>query len=293
MQRSDLVRLVVLAAIWGFSFLFIRILAPILGPLWTAESRVSIAGVFLLGLLLLRGQKFELAKYWRQYLVLGLLSAGLPFMLYAYAGLTLPPGYSAILNATSPLWGALVGAMLLGEALTARKLGGMALGLLGVALLVRLGPVKFTPEVLIASLCCLLAAICYGFAGAYTKLHAGMLSPMQMAVGAQLGAAVLLLPILPLEPVRAAVTPFVVLIILITAIVCSALAYLLYFQLLSNVGPSKALTVTFLIPLFALLWGFLFLHEPVTLTTLVGCAGVVLATWLVMVPGKSVALVKP
>lgn len=286
MRRSDLVRLITLAAIWGASFLFIRMVAPVLGPLWTAEGRVGIASAGLLLLLLARGQRLDLRKYWREYLILGVLNSGLPFVLYAYAALSIPSGYSAILNATSPLWGALIGAALLGEKLTSRKLLGMALGVTGVAFLVRLGPVAFNRDVLIAALCCLGAAICYGFAGAYTKLRAGMLAPLQMATGSQIGAALILLPALPLMPVRGTVTPFIILIVVALALLCSAVAYLLYFRLMSNVGPSKALTVTFLIPLFALLWGFLFLNEHISITTLIGCGGVVAATWLVAGPSR-------
>lgn len=284
MQRNDLIRLISLAAIWGASFLFIRIVAPVLGPLWTAEGRVAIAAFALLVFMRLRGQSLDLRRYWGQYLILGLLNSALPFVLYAVAALSIPSGYSAILNATSPIWGALIGAALLGEALTSRKWLGMVLGIIGVAFLVRLGPVQFNHDVLIAALCCLGAAICYGFAGAYTKLKANTLAPMQMAAGSQLGAALLILPLLPLAPIRAEVTPFIMLIVVALALLCSALAYLLYFRLMSNVGPSKALTVTFLIPLFALLWGFLFLHEHIALTTLIGCAGVVAATWLVAGP---------
>src|SRR6478735_11052023 len=169
MRHADLTRLLVLAAIWGASFLFMRLIAPVLGALWTAELRVALAGVAMLAFMAATKRAMHFRANWRQYLILGTLNSALPFALFSYAALTLPAGYSAIVNATSPLWGALVGAVVLGEKLTARKLAGLAIGVVGVAFLVRLGPAQFSPQVMIAALACLTAALCYGIAGAYSK----------------------------------------------------------------------------------------------------------------------------
>ncbi|WP_334187752.1 DMT family transporter [Noviherbaspirillum sp.] len=282
MRSADLFRLILLAAIWGASFLFLRIVAPALGPLWTAESRVAIAGAAMLLFILAGGRSMHFGTSWRQYLILGTLNSALPFALFSYAALTLPAGYSAILNATSPLWGALVGAAVLGETLTARKITGLLIGIAGVAFLVRLGPAQFSPQVMVAAAACVLAALCYGIAGAYSKKASSGIAPPQMATGSQLGAALVLLPFLPLSPIRGEVTPMVIMIALVLALLCSAVAYFIYFRLIADLGPTKALTVTFLIPLFALIWGALFLGEAVTLNMLIGCAMVVLATWLVV-----------
>jgi len=282
MRSADLIRLLVLAAIWGASFLFMRIVAPVLGALWTAEVRVAVAGIAMLGFMLLTGRAMQFRVHWKQYLVLGTLNSAMPFALFSYAALTLPAGYSAILNATSPLWGALVGAAVLGETLTARKVAGMVTGVAGVAFLVRLGPAEFSPQVLLSALACVAAALCYGIAGAYSKKKSSGIAPPMMATGSQLGAALVLLPFLPLSPIRGEVTPFVMMIALMLALLCSAVAYFIYFRLIADVGPTKALTVTFLIPLFALVWGAVFLHEEINFNTLVGCALVVLATWLVV-----------
>ena len=282
MRRADLIRLLVLAAIWGASFLFMRLIAPVLGALWTAELRVALAGMAMLAFMAVMKRAMHFRTNWRQYLILGTLNSALPFALFSYAALTLPAGYSAIVNATSPLWGALVGAVALGEKLTARKLAGLTIGVVGVAFLVRLGPAQFSPQVMIAALACLAAALCYGIAGAYSKKKSAGIAPPQMATGSQIGAALVLLPFLPLSPVRGEITPFVLLITSMLALLCSAVAYFIYFRLIADLGPTKALTVTFLIPLFALLWGALFLHEAINLNTLIGCALVVLATWLVV-----------
>jgi drug/metabolite transporter (DMT)-like permease len=286
MRPSDLLRLLTLAAIWGASFLFMRILAPVLGALWTAQLRVAIAGIAMLAFMLMTKQAMQVGRHWQSYLVLGVFSSALPFVLFAYAALTLPSGYSAILNATSPLWGALLGAALLGEKLSARKIAGLLIGVVGVACLVRLGPVQFTTQVGLAALACVMAALCYGIASTYSKKKSPGIPAPLMATGSQLAAAAVLLPFLPVSPLPAVPTPFIVAAVLTLALLCSAIAYFLYFRLIVDIGPAKALTVTFLIPLFALLWGALFLQEAITLQTLIGCALVILATWLVVFQKK-------
>lgn len=281
MRQSDFIRLLLLAAIWGASFLFMRVIAPVLGPIWTAELRVGLAGLALCVWMLFLREPLPALRQWKQYLLLGAASSGFPAVLYSYAALHVPAGYSAIMNATTPLWGALMASLFLGEKLTQRKLAGMFTGVLGVALLVKLGPVTLNTEVLLALLACSMATICYALAGVYTKKLSVSGSPTLLATASQVGAAVMLLPALPFSPVHAAPSVQVVLAMAALALICSALAYLLYFRLISDVGPTRALTVTFLIPLFALIWGAVFLNEHITLSTLAGCAAVVLATWLV------------
>lgn len=281
MPFADLIRLLALAAIWGASFLFLRIVAPALGTFWTAELRVAIAGAAMLLFLLATRRGLAVRAHWRDYLVLGLFNSALPFSLYAFAAVTLPAGYLAIVNATSPLWGVLVGAAMLGETPTPRKLAGLAAGVAGVVLLVRLGPAPTTPRLLVASAAGVGAAVSYAFAGALSKKATQRLSPLSMATGSQLGAAVCLLPFaLPSAP-PAAPGSTVIGALLGLALVCTSVAYVLYFKLIATVGPTRALTVTFLIPLFALFWAALLLHEPVTVNMLAGCAMVAVATWLV------------
>jgi drug/metabolite transporter (DMT)-like permease len=288
MRRADLIRLLSLAAIWGASFLFMRIIAPVLGPLWTVEIRVSVAGFAMLAWLFATGKKMAFARNWKVYLTLGILNSALPFSLFAYAALKLPAGYSAIVNATSPLWGALVGAVVLKEALTGRKVAGLIAGIAGVAFLVRLGPEEFNLQIAVGALACLAAAFCYGLAGAYAKLNSAGIGAPMLATGSQLGAALVVLPTLPWAPMHSEPTGYVLLFALMLALLCSAVAYFIYFRLMTDIGPTKTLTVTFLIPIFALLWGGIFLHEEFNLNSLIGCALVGLATWLVLFGAKPV-----
>ncbi len=289
MRSSDLLRLFGLAAIWGASFLFMRIIAPVLGAFWTAEIRVGLAGLALIAWMLVSKQPIIFRQHWKSFLILGAISTALPAVFYAYAAQHIPAGYSAIMNATSPLWGAVMAAIFLGEQFTLRKMLGMLVGVLGVAMLVRLGPVEWSTELLLALLACSAATICYALAGVYTKKLSVNVNPVLMATASQVGGALFLLPSLPFSPLPGNVTSTVALAAVALALLCSAIAYLLYFRLIHDIGPTKALTVTFLIPLFALLWGNIFLNEAITFNTMMGCAGVVLATWLVAFAPKKFA----
>jgi drug/metabolite transporter (DMT)-like permease len=284
MRSADIFRLFILAAIWGASFLFMRIIAPVLGPLWTAESRVFIAGIAMLALMAWRGRKMDFRTNWKPYFIVGLLNSAVPFALFSYAALTLPAGYSAIVNATTPLWGAVMGAIMLGERFTVRKAMGLAIGVIGVSFLVRLGPAQFTPQLVLAALACGVATFCYGIAGAYSKRASTHIAAPLMATGSQLAGAIALLPFLPLMPVRGEITPLVAVSVAGLALLCSAVAYFIFYDLIAKIG-TRTLSVTFLIPLFALLWGAIFVHETINANMLAGCALVVVATWLVVFEG--------
>jgi drug/metabolite transporter (DMT)-like permease len=225
-----------------------------------------------------------LRRHWKAYAIIGLLNSAIPFALFSYAALTLPAGYSAIVNATTPLWGAVMGAIMLGECFTLRKGIGLATGVIGVSFLVRLGPAQFTPQLVLAALACAAATFCYGIAGAYSKKTSKHIAAPLLATGSQLAGAILMMPLLPLASPHGAVTPLVLASIAALALLCTAVAYFIYYDLIANIG-TRALSVTFLIPLFALLWGALFLDETVNASMLTGCGIVVVATWLVVFEG--------
>ena len=276
MKAPDLARLLLLAALWGGSFIFIRIAAPVLGPIVLVTIRVLLAGAALLVYALVTRSELELRARWRQYLTIGALNSAIPFVLISTAELQLPASLAAILNATSPLFGAVIAAIWIKDPLTRKKIVGLALGLMGVSVLVGWSPTKLTPVVLLAVGASLLGAAFYGLASVYTKAKVVGAQPIGMATGSQLAAGLLLLPFVPFSIPHGQPSITVVLCVLALALFCTALAYLLYFRLIVDVGPAKALTVTFLVPIFGTLWGALFLGEQVTLSTLLGC-GVVLA----------------
>ena len=281
MKRSDLLRLFLLAAIWGASFLFFRVAAPVLGPLVTAESRALIGGLALL--LYYRAIKVDLEfkSHWRAYLIIGTLNSALPFSLFAFASMHLSASYSVILNASAPLWGAVFSAVWLDERLTIRKLLGLVTGVAGVALVMRFGLPQPTPMLAWASGACILGTMCYAIAGIYMRKYPVKLTSQGLAAGSLLGAAAVILPLVPLAPPAGMPTAAVILSILALSLLCSTVAFVIYFRLIADVGPTKALTVTFLMPAFGMLWGALLLDEKITWVMLAGCGLILVGTSVV------------
>ena len=289
MRPLDMFRLLALAAIWGASFLFLRIIAPVLGTFPTAFFRVLLATAGLLVILLLLRTRWDFRGKLGLCLVLGVINSGLPFALYSVAAQLVPAGYSAIFNATTPMMGVLIGALFFTEELTLAKIIGVFSGLGGVALLMRIGPVPFDTELLLGALACLGATACYGFGGFLTRrwINQGEgLDSEVVAFGSQLGAALCLLPLFGLSLLNAPPVNWgdstVWLGLLGLGLVCTAFAYILYFRLLADIGPVKTLTVTFLIPPFGVLWGVIFLDEPLSWAYVQGGALIALALWLIL-----------
>jgi drug/metabolite transporter (DMT)-like permease len=283
MRASDLLRLVTLAAIWGGSFLFARIAVPSLGAAWLTELRVALAGVIMTIYALSIGVRLEPRRNWQHYLFLGTVNTAIPWGLYAYAAHYINASYLGILNATTPWFAALFGALWLGERFTWRKGAGLAIGVVGVALVVGLGPLEANMQVVIASLACIGSAGLYALSGTYVKLRAKGVPQMGMTAGSLIVATISLWPFLPgALPVQALLDWKVAVAVLGISLVCSAAAYVMYFRLLADVGPTKSLTVAFLIPVFATLWGAVFLGEPVGVTTVLGGAVILIGTALVL-----------
>jgi drug/metabolite transporter (DMT)-like permease len=284
MRSADIVRLLLLAVLWGASFVFIRVLAPVLGPVWVATARLLLAGsALVLGFLAMR-RPVDVARHWRAYLLVGILNSSLPFLLFAYAALTLPASYLVILNAALPLFGAVASAVWLGESLESRKIVGLAAGAAGVALVSGAGPVTPDATFAVAVAASLGAVLCYALAGVWLKRSGSALQPVAVAGWSQLLGGLALLPLAAFAPVRGEITVLIVVNVLLLALLCSAIAYVLYFRLIADVGPTRAMTVTFLMPAFGMLWGALFLGETITLAMLVGAALIVGGTAAVLRP---------
>ena len=280
MKPRDLLDLTLLAALWGGSFLFMRYAVPDFGVVPLIWLRVALASVCLLPLLLLKRQFGALRRQAGALTVMGLFNSGLPFLLIAWATLSITAGLASIMNAMTPVFTALIGALWLGDRLDGRRSLGLLLGLAGVALLAA-DKADFRPGgsgwAIVAML---LATACYGFAANHTRRYLQGVPALVNATGTQLVSALVLLPpALWSWPERMpGLGPWLAALVL--GVACSALAYLLFFRLIARVGASRAVTVTFLVPVFGTLWGALFLGEPVTVSMLAGGAVVLLGTGL-------------
>jgi len=280
-NAADYVRLVSLAAIWGASFIFMRIAAPVLGPVVTADARLAIGGLALLAWFRFTGFDARFAAFGRQYLAIGIVNCAIPFSLYAFASMHAPASLLSIINATAPMFGLVFGALLAAERVTARKLAGLALGMAGVGLIAQPGEFHGGPMFPWAVAAALGACCAYGLTGVVIKRWASGAPPHGVAVGSQLGAALVLVPLLPAFPPPGAVTPLVAASVLALGLLASAIALLLYFRLIADVGATRALTVTYLIPLFGVLFGTLLLGEALPASALAGGALIVAGTILV------------
>lgn len=270
-----------LAALWGGSFLFIRVGAPTLGPVVLMWLRVGIASAALGAFAALSRRRPAVAGKWKSYLVLGLLNAAVPFSLIAAAELRLSSSLAAILNATTPLFTALVTRVWTGDPLTPRKAGGLVLGILGVAVLVGWEPDRPDGRLLVSAAMSLLAACSYAVAGVYAARAFKGEHPLDMAIGQQLAATVILLPFACAALPRAAWSPVALMAVAALAVLCTAVAYLFFFALIRDVGPVRALSVTLLVPVFGTAWGALFLGEPLSWNVIAGLALVLCSVALV------------
>jgi drug/metabolite transporter (DMT)-like permease len=278
MSPRDFIQLLILASIWGSSFLFMRRAAPELGGVATAEIRVALAAIVLLVIALAKYQTLRL-EYWRSYFFIGMLNCAVPFSLFAVAAQRLPAGYLSVLNATAPAFGALAAAVLLRETLGVRRAAGLALGLLGVCTLVAFGPVPLSEGTILGIGAGLFASACYGIAVVYLTRLIREVPGITVAACTLSAAAFQLLPLLVMSPTKPATLDALSAVAML-GVFCTAVAYLIYFDLVQRISPSRALVVTFLIPVFASLWGWLFLGEPVTVRMMLGALVCLLGTWL-------------
>ncbi|NER80546.1 MAG: DMT family transporter [Leptolyngbya sp. SIO1D8] len=278
MKPLQIVELLILAAVWGGSFLFMRIAAPELGPIWLIGMRVLLAGLALLPLLIKQGLWQQLHRHWRPLLIVGLLNSALPFSLLAFASLSLPTGITAILNGTAPFFGVAVAFVWLHERLTVSQVLGLILGFAGVVVLVGLQETAITPAFGLAISAGLTAAAMYAIATPFIRLNLKGVPSLVIATGSQLSAAGWLIPLLPFTCPANLPSGNVVLAVLALALLSTSLAYIFYFRLIQAVGSTRALTVTYLIPLFAMLWGAIVLNEAITLAMVIGSGLILVGT---------------
>ena len=275
MRPQDLGRLVALAAMWGASYLFMRYAVPHLGSVLLIEMRLLLAGIALLAWVYLTGGVIDWARDWKAFVFVGVVGTAVPFVLIAQALTQIDASTGAILNSLSPLFASVVAALWIHERLTAAKLAGIALCLLGTAVLVGWTPAPMTPAQLGGAAMSVTATVLYGISIVFTKVKLKAASPIGISAATLLAAAAVLLlpsiaiaPPVPLSEVPAAAW----LALLGLALVSTTVAFIFYYRLVADVGPVKAITVTLLIPIFGMLWGVLFLGEPITPGRIAGCA---------------------
>ncbi|PKF79856.1 EamA family transporter [Vibrio sp. vnigr-6D03] len=280
MTAASFLRLLCLAAVWGASFLFMRIAANSFGPAYLIEFRVLFAAMSLLLASVFLKRRLILFQYPKHFLIIASFNTAMPFMLFAYAAQTLNASTLSILNSTAVIWGAVIAYFWHKTPLSLKGGLGLVLGVLGVAVLVGWDAVNIGKEATLPIIAGVMAASCYGVATNYAK-NAPKISSFDNAHGSMWGAVILVLPLLPWLPMPETPTVFEWSSVAVLGVLCTGLAYLLYFRLVTDIGPASTLSVTFLIPFFGILWGYLVLGEPIGFNTVIGTILVVSGTMLV------------
>lgn len=294
LTATDFARLGLLAAIWGASFIAMRIAVPEMGALLAADLRICLAALILFIFAKLKHIQINWRRNFRVYFLAGLFGAVLPFTLLSYAAHLLPAALLALLNATCPLFGAIFSALWLKESLSLCKLAGLVLGFGGVWLMVGGSAALECSPTLLAVSASILGPACFAIAGVLIKHHtcvhraaSDRISPLAMATGAMLAACLIVLPGLPFLIPSHLPSATSIGAVIALALFPSALAQILFIPLIARIGPTRAMSVSFLIPFFSMLWGFIFLHEAIGFDCLLGGAIVLAATALVMQSGQA------
>ena len=284
MKSTPTLELILLAAIWGASFLFMRIGSPEFGPILFMALRTSIAGLFLLPIVFFKHQQHLFSNHWGKIFIGSLFNTAIPFVLFGYATLSLSAGITATLNATTPMFAAIIAFIWFKDRLNITSIIGLFVGFFGVYLLMFDKITSGNSPVILPTLAIMLATLCYAIGANFTKRYLGAIKPLVLASGTQITASIILIPFavfyLPHHfPHTSAISAVILL-----GVLCTGIAYVIFFRLIANLGPTKAVSVTYLIPIFGLFWGHIFLKEQITPWIIVGgcfiLAGVGLTTGL-------------
>jgi drug/metabolite transporter (DMT)-like permease len=282
-RAYDAGRWLLIALLWSIQYIFMRMSVPVFGAAVVAETRVLFSAAFLLPwVILFTREQIGLRRHWRDHLAVALTNNVLPFALMAWAASILPAGYLSIISGTVPLWSAVTAALVLKESMNRRSIAGFVLGVIGVALIVKLGPVELNFRTLLGTLAAMAGAALWGWAGVVIKQSSARVQPMALAAGSVALSSLILSPALAGAPPIGAWTFEATAAAIALGALCSGLAYLPFFTLVRDIGPTKTLTVGFAVPVLGVLWGWMILDEAVTLPMLVGAAIVLLALVLVL-----------
>lgn len=268
----DIFDLLLLSAIWGGSFLFQRIAAPVFGPIFLVEMRLLCALLFLLPFFLYMGKLSAARQHWKLIAFISLANMAIPFCLFSYAALHISAGFASILNATVPFFTGILAFLIYRQRLALAAVLGLVLGFSGVVVLV-LDPQSATPALnnLLAIGAGLFASACYGLAANITAHRLRGVSGLAITGGSLFFGSLFLAPLAVWQRPDVMPTGSIWFSVLGLGVVCTGLAYVLFYRLIERIGSYRAVTVTFLVPLFSILWGSLFLGEAVTLFMLFGC----------------------
>jgi len=276
-------RWLLLATLWSLQYIFMRLSVPTFGAGIVADGRAIFSAIFLVPwMLFVLRQEIGMRTHWRDYLWVAMVNNVLPFLCLAYAATGIPASYLAVMNGMVPLWSAMIAAPVLKERLSGWRIAGFLLGMAGVALIVNLGPVALNAHTITAALAGVAGTAFWGWAGVVIRQRTGRVPAMSLATGSILFCALILAPAWAQVPSPSTWTPIAVGGLIALGLLVSGVAYLPFFTLVRDIGPTRTLTVGLAVPVLGIFWGWLLLGETITAPMLAGAALVLVALVLVM-----------
>ncbi|MEK7434475.1 MAG: DMT family transporter [Cyanobacteriota bacterium] len=291
MSVFNIVKLILLSIIWSLGYVFMKNVVPHLGAIWTADLRFLLGGVILFIYLKFTKKNFYFKENWKKYLILGVLNLAIPISIVSLSLLYIPVSYATIINSLTPLFGVLSSAVFLKERINFNQILGMFFGFSGVFFIVNKPPPSSDYQTFIIGIvCCLIGSLCFALAGVYIKSNTKGVDPYSMAACSQLFAALVMFPIGLFKLPTRFFEFDIITNLLALGILGSALGYIIYYNLMIEIGPAKTLTIMFLIPFFGMIWSILFFNEAIHAPMVLGCVLVLLGTFFVnKSPNKKLA----
>ena len=285
MKLRNFCELLLLSAIWGSSFLFLRIASPAFGPIFLIEMRVLSGLLVLLPVFFVMRKYQEFKLHWKMILLVSLLNMAIPFCFFAYSALNMGAGLLSIMNATVPIFTAMVGFLYFRQRLSQLGFAGLVVGLLGVAILMSesRGESGITSDLAIPA--ALFASILYGIAINLAAHKLQGVSGITITTGSLFFSSAILLPLAIRSRPEVIPEGVIWLSVLSLGIVCTGFGYVLFYRLIAEIGSQRAITTTYLIPLFSIFWGSLFLGETLSVAMFLG--GVTVLLGVALTTGRS------
>jgi len=279
MQLKDLMILVLLASIWGASFMFTRVSSPEFGAFAFASLRLGLAAVVLFPILMMAGNWKHLRDNFWMLVFISIFNSAMPFVMFAYATLYLEAGMTSVLNSFVPMLSGLIAHIYFKDYLSRSQQAGLVIGIIGVGILM-MDKMGIGNNTILPLCACLTACLSYAVSANITKRKLSHVPPKVLAASTMLVAGLLLIPfgVLTWPEEMPGLTAWSA--VIAVAVLSTAFAYLLFFELIKNIGPTRTVSVTLLIPIFGIFWGALLLDEPITISIIVGTIVIITGAYL-------------